>query len=338
MELVDGPLVVRPLAATDVPLLVQWLSDPRVLEFYDGRDRSHNTRMVGEHFYANNEPTIERCLVLWCGQPVGYIQAYPLPPDERELFGFPADEHIYATDQFIGVPALWGNGIGTHLLRATIRHLFWRGAERVVMAPLHWNQRAIRCYIRAGMRPVRVIPNCEQHEGAMHNSLLMVCDNPQGVTMRLASDGDVETVAALYENVADWLLGQGLSQWPAHADRRSIHRRIQRGETYLALLEHVPVGAVTLQDEDEWVWGHTGEAAWYIHGIAVRRDVSGRRLGRYLLRWAEVQARVAGMHFVRLDCWAENQRLRRYYQQAGFCERGTVEVQGWKGALYERVL
>lgn len=44
-------LSVRRLVAPDAELLVKWLSDPLLLEYYEGRDRPHTMEMVLEHFY-----------------------------------------------------------------------------------------------------------------------------------------------------------------------------------------------------------------------------------------------------------------------------------------------
>ncbi len=47
----DGELRIRKLEATDAELLVKWLSNPKVLAFYEGRDRPHNLEMVRKHFF-----------------------------------------------------------------------------------------------------------------------------------------------------------------------------------------------------------------------------------------------------------------------------------------------
>jgi len=54
-------LLVRTLETSDQELLVKWLSDPRVLEYYGGRDRPHDLELVKEIFYnMKSESTVAK--------------------------------------------------------------------------------------------------------------------------------------------------------------------------------------------------------------------------------------------------------------------------------------
>lgn len=55
-----GALSVRRLEPQDAPLLVKWLSDPAVLEYYEGRDRPHDLDLVRAHFFADSEDGVTR--------------------------------------------------------------------------------------------------------------------------------------------------------------------------------------------------------------------------------------------------------------------------------------
>ncbi|MED0665064.1 hypothetical protein P4T04_01865 [Bacillus badius] len=63
---------MRPLAEEDKHLLAKWLSNPRVLEFYKGRNHSFDN----EVFYAFEE--VKRMAELK-GKEIGYIRFYPPP-------------------------------------------------------------------------------------------------------------------------------------------------------------------------------------------------------------------------------------------------------------------
>ena len=98
----------------DYALLSSWLSDPRVLEFYEGRDaqqsiddirRSYSRRVMA---LENNTP----CLIELDGTPIGYIQFYP------------SENGAWRIDQFIGVPEQWNRGIGTRVVRLMLEYLF----------------------------------------------------------------------------------------------------------------------------------------------------------------------------------------------------------------------
>ena len=160
----------------------------------------------------------------------------------------------------------------------------------------------------------------------------------QHLTVRRAGPEDVETVAALLEDAAAWILARGIRQWPARFPRRFVAAAIRDHEVYLALDGPQAVGTFTIQWADEPVWGRRPDDAGYVHRLAVRRDRAGQGLGRWLLARAEERIRAAGRRYLRLDCMAANAGLRRYYESAGFVGRGEVAIGAWLAARYERDL
>jgi GNAT superfamily N-acetyltransferase len=93
---------------------------------------------------------------------------------------------------------------------------------------------------------------------------------------------------------------------------------------------------------DPDIWGEDSLPALYVHGLAVRREPVSRGSGIELLRWAACAAARDDLVALRLDCWAKNWRLRRYYEQAGFRHVGDVDQsdgsRDWQCSLFEMVL
>lgn len=178
---VAGDVALRRMRpdAGDVRRMARWLSDPRVLEWYEGRDRPRDERSVAETWArrALAEEAIEACIILHRHEPVGYLQFYPVAAASD--YGLEDATATWAIDLFIGEPELWGRGIGSRLVRATIDYLVRkRGAVRVVIDPRLANRRAIRAYEKAGFVRLRVLPAHELHEGAWHDCLLMGWPGP----------------------------------------------------------------------------------------------------------------------------------------------------------------
>lgn len=170
-----GALLVRKLVDTDKEKLVKWLSDPCVLEYYEGRDQPHDMEMVTEHFYNRENSEVTGCIIEYEGAEIGYIQFYPIEEDEKEEYGY-ADtlETIFGTDQFIGEVPYWNKGIGKQVVSSMIEFLVReKGADRVVMDPQSWNERAIACYEKCGMKKVKFLPKHEMHEGELRDCWLM---------------------------------------------------------------------------------------------------------------------------------------------------------------------
>lgn len=151
-----------------------------------------------------------------------------------------------------------------------------------------------------------------------------------------ARRADVETVRTLLEEVSAWLLAKGLRQWPPRFDDEWFVPALEAGHTWLARREGELIATITLQWDDELVWGGRPPDAGYVHRLAVRRGWAGA--GTELLAWSEGQTRAAGRDFLRLDCWSENARLREYYESNGFEHRGDTVEWDWTVSRYEKRL
>lgn len=158
------------------------------------------------------------------------------------------------------------------------------------------------------------------------------------IQVLLATDTDLDTVASIYEDAAQWLLAHGIAQWPAMVPRELLAQRIAHGETFLARYEEHYIATMSVQEEDRQMWGDMPPDALYLHGLAVRRAFAGRGVGIALLHWAEHHATLKGKIYLRLDCMGDNPRLVQYYKDAGFTHLRTVQVRDSSYALFERVI
>lgn len=169
-----GKLIVRHLEAKDSVLLAEWLSNPLVLEFYEGRDNPFDLEKVKMKFY-NGKDDVARCIVEFDQEPIGYIQYYPLNEEERVKYGYDDEEEvIYGTDQFIGEVEYWNQGVGKILVKSMVEFLIEQNhVSRVVMDPQARNTRAIKCYEQCGLKKVKFLPENELHEGVYEDCWLM---------------------------------------------------------------------------------------------------------------------------------------------------------------------
>lgn len=170
-------LSVRTLEPSDAILLKKWLSNPVVLEYYEGRDRPHDQALVQQHFYDEADATI-RCIILYESVAIGYIQFYEIDEEEKVEYGYgESSGNIYGMDQFIGEPAYWNRGIGSRLIKDTVQYLIHQlGATYIVMDPQAWNARAIRVYEKSGFVKKKLLPKHEYHEGEYRDCWLIEYD------------------------------------------------------------------------------------------------------------------------------------------------------------------
>ena len=148
------------------------------------------------------------------------------------------------------------------------------------------------------------------------------------IKFRVARPDQVNDVLGVLDEAAAWLEEQGITQWPARFEQSWIEDAIHQGETWLVEADGT-IGATVTVDWSDPAWSDVGGSAAYLHRMAVRRQERG--LGAVILAWAAEIARQHGRDALRLDCVASNDRLRAYYETAGFDYRGDVAVGGAPG-------
>lgn len=175
MILAGDDFILRRLTEADIPLMARWLSDDRVLEFYEGRDKPFDEEAVRQHWFDADRGRLTQCIVEWDQMPIGYQQFYPLTTEEKAEYAYPPEADVWGMDQFIGLPELWSQGLGTRFVRLVAEHAQARSTARIVTTdPRVVNARAIRCYQKAGFERIRVLPHHEFHEGEWWDGWLMV--------------------------------------------------------------------------------------------------------------------------------------------------------------------
>jgi GNAT superfamily N-acetyltransferase len=152
----------------------------------------------------------------------------------------------------------------------------------------------------------------------------------------LARPIDFEDYIGLLEEIADWLDARGVGQVRPGTYRQFAEyyaASIAAEEVHLGLFNNKLAGSFRLVQDGGPVWPGVDNDSLYLENLVVRRAWSGRSVGRQLLHWAEQKALLAGKNYIRLDCFAINPVLRKYYQDAGYEDCGEIEAQYVFGSL-----
>ena len=175
MDIVNDNLRIRTLTEKDFPLMLKWLTDDRVLQFYGGRDKKHTLETLKEHNTEPWEDEVIRVIIEYNGQPIGYGQIYKMYDELYDDYQYPrSNEIVYGMDQFIGEVDYWSKGIGTKYTRMIFDFLKEeRNVDAVILDPHQDNLRAIKMYQKAGFRIIEDLPEHELHEGKKEDCYLM---------------------------------------------------------------------------------------------------------------------------------------------------------------------
>lgn len=159
------------------------------------------------------------------------------------------------------------------------------------------------------------------------------------LVVRAAGPDDLPTVHEILDGAAAWLAEQGIRQWPIPYPREPIARAFAERGLWVGARGSRIVATMRTAPRDPEIWGEDPVPALYVHALAARREPLGRGSGLELLRWTARSAAREGLDVVRLDCLAGNDRLCRYYRQAGFRHVRDVEhrvgTARWRSSLFE---
>ena len=168
-------ITFRPMNDDDLVLMFKWLTDERVLEFYDGRDKKYTQETIREKYMKKVAGNCFCVIIEYDSVPIGYAQMYRIEGELFDEYHYPeTDEKVFAMDQFIGEPEYWNKGIGTEYCKVACQYLHKEmGADRVILDPRKNNPRAIRAYQKAGFEMIKELPAHELHEGKKEDCVLM---------------------------------------------------------------------------------------------------------------------------------------------------------------------
>jgi ribosomal protein S18 acetylase RimI-like enzyme len=158
-----------------------------------------------------------------------------------------------------------------------------------------------------------------------------------------AQPGDLSQVIAILEEAATWLLARGVRQWEVPVPdsfRDLLARQVESGDVMLAWLPEAgpPIATMRFEWTESEAWLDSPADAGYVYSIGVRPAYTGRRIGEAMVAWAEHHVASRRKPRIRLDCWAGNERLRRYYEALGYVDRGVRPEAYYEVRRFEKML
>jgi len=153
-------VVLRPLTEADVAPLAAILQTAEVARWWPDEDEDSVRERLGE-----GEADTTTWAVRVGDEIAGIAQAWEEADPMYRHGGIDLSLH----------PRFHGRGLGADTVRTVARWLFdERGHHRITIDPAAENAVAIRCYERAGFRPVGVMRRYERGpDGTWHDGLLM---------------------------------------------------------------------------------------------------------------------------------------------------------------------
>jgi AacA4 family aminoglycoside N(6')-acetyltransferase len=150
MDYLTKTISFRPLTASDLAMLHEWLNRPHVSEWWD----NPKTYADVERDYlpsTTGESTTQPYIALLENEPIGFIQSYVVMGSGDGWWEQETDPGARGIDQFLCNSEQLGRGLGRAMVHTFVEQLFQEPmVTKVQTDPSPKNERAIRCYRRAG--------------------------------------------------------------------------------------------------------------------------------------------------------------------------------------------
>lgn len=136
------------------------------------------------------------------------------------------------------------------------------------------------------------------------------------ITITPAQPHHMDVILGLLNEVTLDLHHKGIHQWKYPWVQSDIEPDVTQGNLCLAMIEEHIIGTFSLKAAANQNFPITDNSL-YLYRIAISPALQGKKIGLEIL--AEVKKRSHALNKkVYLDCWAGNQKLRRFYLNAGF--------------------
>ena len=103
-------------------------------------------------------------------------------------------------------------------------------------------------------------------------------------------------------------------------------------------IDGAAIGTFRFDWTDEELWEDDPDGGGYVHSFAICNRAHGQGVGAAMMAWAKQHVHEHGKKFLRLDCWGENEPLKRYYTRLGFTLVRYAREEDWLCATFQMEL
>jgi ribosomal protein S18 acetylase RimI-like enzyme len=129
---------------------------------------------------------------------------------------------------------------------------------------------------------------------------------------------DLDKVLWLFEQAMDLRIKNGYKVW-TDIDKVALEKDIDNRLQYKIVKGTEILCIFSIQHSDPFIWRDRDQSdAIYLHRIVVNQNFRGQRQFEKVLNWAKQFARQKNLKFVRMDTWADNEKIIAYYKSFGF--------------------
>jgi ribosomal protein S18 acetylase RimI-like enzyme len=149
-------------------------------------------------------------------------------------------------------------------------------------------------------------------------ALKMEGDKMNNLQIINTTRADLDTILWLFEQAMQLQGKNGYKVWNA-IDRIALEKDIDKKLQYKIVRDNTILCIFSIQYNDPFIWrSRDRNDAIYLHRIVVHPGFKGQKQFEKVLTWAVQFARQNNLQFIRMDTWADNEKIIDYYKSFGF--------------------
>ena len=133
-----------------------------------------------------------------------------------------------------------------------------------------------------------------------------------------ATINDLPVIYQLFEEAIHYQQTNNYTGWKSY-DKAFLQQDVESGLLYKIISNEKICGIFSICYTDPLIWRDKEKGdALYLHRIVANRNVNEGPVFGLVLNWAKHFAQQKHLHYIRMDTWAENEKIIGYYRSYGF--------------------
>jgi len=110
-------------------------------------------------------------------------------------------------------------------------------------------------------------------------------------------------------------------------NRDLVSQEIEENRQYKILVNEQVAAIFAITYSDPQIWeARNADSAIYIHRIVTHPDFRGYGFVKAIINWAKAYTKSNNINYIRMDTWADNEKLLAYYTGCGFNHVGSIKI------------
>ncbi len=109
--------------------------------------------------------------------------------------------------------------------------------------------------------------------------------------------------------------------------RELVTQEIEENRQYKILVNEQVAAIFAITYNDPQIWEERdADSAIYIHRIVTHPNFRGYGFVNTIIEWAKTYTKNHKIDYIRMDTWADNEKLLQYYTSCGFNHVGSIKI------------